>query len=148
MDQRKAQGKNTTISSELLEKIRPTLKKANETDETNNANKSKQPAKKPSAGSTTTKPALKEDVVFEIDSNNFQKVVLESKVPVLLDIYADWCGPCKQLGPILEEAAIKSGGMFRLAKLNSDKEGSLSEALGVTGLPTVFAIVNGKFTDR
>jgi thiol-disulfide isomerase/thioredoxin len=47
--------------------------------------------------------------VFEATSANFQQLVLESKVPVLVDIYADWCGPCKQLGPMLESAAMKSG---------------------------------------
>ena len=75
-------------------------------------------------------------------------MVLESPVPVLVDVYADWCGPCKQLGPILEEAAVNSGGMFRLAKVNSDTERALSEALNVQGLPTVFSVNSGKFTDR
>ena len=55
------------------------------------------------------KPARKEDCVFEATAANFQQLVLESKVPVLVDIYADWCGPCKQLGPMLESAAMKSG---------------------------------------
>ena len=56
--------------------------------------------------------------MFEVTSENFQKIVLESPVPVLVDVYADWCGPCKQLGPLLEGAAMKSGGMFRLAKVS------------------------------
>lgn len=59
-------------------------------------------------------------------------MVIESPVPVLLDVYADWCGPCKQLGPVLENAAIQSGGMFRVAKLNSDKNRGVSETLGVS----------------
>ena len=58
---------------------------------------------------TKPKPARKEDCVFEATAANFQQLVLESKVPVLVDIYADWCGPCKQLGPMLESAAMKSG---------------------------------------
>lgn len=58
-------------------------------------------------------PAKKEDVVFQVTAANFQSLVLESPVPVVLDVYADWCGPCKQLGPVLEEAAIKAGGAFR-----------------------------------
>jgi thioredoxin len=93
-------------------------------------------------------PAKKEDVVFEVTASNFQKLVLESPVPVLLDVYADWCGPCKQLGPILENAAVKAGGMFRLAKVNSDQERAVAEALGVTGLPTVFTVSQGKLSDR
>jgi len=83
-----------------------------------------------------------------VTASNFQKLVLESPVPVLVDVYADWCGPCKQLGPVLESAAMQSGGMFRLAKVNSDNERTLAEALQVSGLPTVFSVNNGKFNDR
>lgn len=59
------------------------------------------------------------------------QLVIESPVPVLLDVYADWCGPCKQLTPALEEMAVRSGGMFRLAKLNSDKNRGVVEMLQV-----------------
>uniref|UniRef100_A0A7S4ARI3 Thioredoxin domain-containing protein n=1 Tax=Pseudo-nitzschia australis TaxID=44445 RepID=A0A7S4ARI3_9STRA len=90
------------------------------------------------------KPAKKEDVVFEATTAELQQLVLESPVPVLLDIYADWCGPCKVLGPALEDMAIKSGGMFRLVKVNSDNERPVSQALEVTALPTVFGIKDGK----
>ena len=73
---------------------------------------------------------------------------MDAKVPVLVDVYADWCGPCKQLGPVLETAATKSGGMFHLIKINSDKHREIAETLGVTGLPSVFAVNKGKVTDR
>mmetsp|Transcript_7344 Transcript_7344/g.10495 ORF Transcript_7344/g.10495 Transcript_7344/m.10495 type:complete len:731 (+) Transcript_7344:41-2233(+) len=89
-------------------------------------------------------PAKKEDVVFSATSDTFQSLVIESPVPVLLDVYADWCGPCKALTPILEEMAVKGGGVFRLVKLNTDEERPISTALGVTALPTVFAVRNGK----
>ena len=65
--------------------------------------------KTPTKDSKAPKPAKKEDCVFEGNAANFQQLVLESKVPVLVDIYADWCGPCKQLTPMLEAAAMKSG---------------------------------------
>lgn len=100
--------------------------------------------------STTTgqpmmpKPARKEDVVFEATSSTIQELVLESPVPVLLDVYADWCGPCKALTPALEDMAQKSGGIFRLVKVNTDKERPISTALEVTALPTVFGVKNGK----
>jgi len=90
------------------------------------------------------KPAKKEDVVFEASADQIQKLVLESPVPVLVDVYADWCGPCKALGPALEDMAIKAGGMFRLVKINSDNERAVSGALEVTALPTVFGIRDGK----
>jgi thiol-disulfide isomerase/thioredoxin len=100
------------------------------------------------SSSTAPAPAARNTVVFEVTAENFQSVVLESPVPVLLDVYADWCGPCKQLGPVLENAAIKSGGMFRLAKVNSDRASDLAQALGITGLPTVYTVVDGKFNDK
>lgn len=86
--------------------------------------------------------------MFDVTASNFQKIVVESPVPVLVDVYADWCGPCKQLGPMLEQAAVKAGGLFRLAKVNADNERAISGTLDVTGLPTVYAVSNGKFTDR
>jgi thioredoxin-like negative regulator of GroEL len=90
------------------------------------------------------KPVDKKSVVFEATTAQIQELVLESPVPVLLDIYADWCGPCKALTPALEEMAVKSGGVFRLVKINSDKERPVSTALEVTALPTVYGIRDGK----
>lgn len=125
IDQRKAQGTNTSTSRDVLDQIRPSLKRSNNTGTKGVTSTEKK--------GTEPKPAKKEDCVFEVNSNNFQKVVLDSPVPVILDVYADWCGPCKQLGPVLENAAMKSGGMFRLAKVNSDHERGISEMLSVTG---------------
>lgn len=90
------------------------------------------------------KVARKEDVVFEATTAQIQELVIDSPVPVLLDIYADWCGPCKVLGPALEDMAVKSGGLFRLVKVNSDNERPVGAALEITSLPTVFGIKNGK----
>mmetsp|Transcript_27415 Transcript_27415/g.40477 ORF Transcript_27415/g.40477 Transcript_27415/m.40477 type:complete len:615 (-) Transcript_27415:665-2509(-) len=89
-------------------------------------------------------PATKSDVVFEATTSQIQELVLESPVPVLLDAYAPWCGPCKALTPALEEMAVKSGGAFRLVKVNTDNERAISTALEVTALPTIFAIKDGK----
>jgi thioredoxin len=89
-------------------------------------------------------PAKKADVVFEATAAKIQELVLESPVPVLLDAYAPWCGPCKALTPILEEMAVKAGGAFRLVKLNTDNERAIATALEVTALPTVFAVRDGK----
>jgi thiol-disulfide isomerase/thioredoxin len=96
------------------------------------------------AAPTPPTKANKADVVFEATAAQVQELVLESPVPVLLDVYADWCGPCKVLGPILEDLAIKSGGLFRLVKIDSDNERAVSAALQVTALPTVFGIRDGR----
>jgi thioredoxin-like negative regulator of GroEL len=90
------------------------------------------------------KPAARESVIFEATTAQIQELVLESPVPVLLDVYADWCGPCKVLTPALEEMAVKSGGVFRLVKINSDNERPVSGALEVTALPTIFGVRDGK----
>ena len=146
LDQRKAIGVNsTTLTPEALAEIRPTLRRLNETKAPYQDGAKPQP---PRSSNNKSKSAKKEDCVFEVTSSNFQKIVLESPVPVVLDVYADWCGPCKQLGPMLEEAAMQSGGIFRLAKVNSDAERSIAESLQVSGLPTVFSMNQGRFTDR
>lgn len=165
MDLRSAKGENVTISEEILHSIQPSLRSPNvtataspnTTDVTTdskasasvNANTTKSvPAKASKTEAPPPTPAKVEDVVFEVSAANFQNLVLESPVPVVLDVYADWCGPCKQLGPLLEQMAVKAGGMFRVAKVNADNEKGLSEALGVQGLPTVFTVNKGKLDDR
>ena len=119
------------------------------------SDKSSQPAEtktQSTSGGTSTgaapAEAKRDDVIFEVTSSNFQSIVVDSKVPVLIDVYADWCGPCKQLTPILETAAVKAGGAFRLAKVNADTDRSIVDALEVTGFPTVFVWKKGKLIDR
>ncbi|KAI2513952.1 thioredoxin [Fragilaria crotonensis] len=96
------------------------------------------------SGISPPKPAQKSEVVFEATTAQIQELVLESPVPVLLDCYAPWCGPCKALTPILEDIAIKGGGAFRLVKVNTDNERPVSAALEVTALPTIYAVRDGK----
>ncbi|CAM9562305.1 unnamed protein product, partial [Phaeothamnion confervicola] len=90
----------------------------------------------------------RESVVFEVTEDTLQKLVMESPVPVLIDLYADWCGPCKQLGPMLEQAAMRSGGLFRLAKVNADAQRGIAETLKAEALPSVFAVRDGAVIDN
>ena len=90
------------------------------------------------------KKANKEDVIFEGTTEDLQKLVIESPVPVLLDVYADWCGPCKQLTPALEQICLNAGGMLRLVKINTDQQRQVSGALEVKSLPSVYGIRDGK----
>ncbi|HEX4975424.1 MAG TPA: tetratricopeptide repeat protein [Pseudomonadales bacterium] len=84
--------------------------------------------------------------IFEVNTQNVRQVVLEAsaEVPVLLDVWATWCQPCKALTPILEKLAAEYKGRFYLAKLDADAEQALTMQLGVQSLPTLKLIVNGQ----
>lgn len=102
----------------------------------------------PTAASPASKPSGKPEI-YSCTTAEIQSLILESPIPVLLDVYADWCGPCKQLTPALEDMCRKSNGLFRLVKLNADEEkGVVNSVLGVTGYPTLFGIRNGKIINQ
>jgi putative thioredoxin len=88
-------------------------------------------------------------LIIEVTDETFNTdVVARSRsVPVVLDLWADWCGPCKQLGPILEKLAIEANGAFVLAKVDVDANPQLSAALQVQSIPMVVAIVAGQVAD-
>lgn len=81
------------------------------------------------------------------DTFNTEVVARSQTVPVVLDLWADWCGPCKQLGPILEKLATEAGGAFVLARVDVDANPQLSAALQVQSIPMVVAIVGGQVAD-
>jgi putative thioredoxin len=84
-------------------------------------------------------------VVDVTDATFEQMVVEESKTrPVVVDLWAEWCGPCKSLGPILEKVAAERGGQFLLAKLDVDTNPSTAQAFGVQSIPTVVAFKDGQ----
>ncbi|GAB3090805.1 thioredoxin [Lysobacter terrae] len=87
--------------------------------------------------------------VFDATTANFEAEVLQKslEVPVLVDFWAEWCGPCKQLGPILEKLAGDYNGAFRLAKVDVDKEPQLAGAFQVRSIPTVFLVKGGQLVD-
>ena len=88
--------------------------------------------------------------VFDVSEADFQAQVLERslQVPVLLDCWAPWCGPCKSLGPVLEKLAEAYGGAFELAKLNTDEAPNISAALRLRSIPLVVLFVNGRPVDQ
>lgn len=84
--------------------------------------------------------------IFDVSTETFENDVLKASMetPILVDFWAPWCGPCKQLGPILESAVAATGGKVRMAKVNIDENQELAQALRVQSIPTVFAFFQGQ----
>jgi thioredoxin len=99
------------------------------------------------AASCMTAPVLAGEVV-QLTDKNFNEVVLSNPLPVIIDVYADWCGPCKRLAPIFEELNKELGGSYQFTKLNVDHESALSDRFHVTGMPTLIFLKNGKEVSR
>lgn len=85
--------------------------------------------------------------ITELSDANFQKEVVESDTPVLVDFWAPWCGPCKKLGPIFEELAGEHHGQMKFAKLNVDNNKQIAGKYGIRSIPTVGIFMNGKPVD-
>lgn len=85
--------------------------------------------------------------IQHITSESFQKEVLQSSTTVLLDFYADWCGPCKALAPILEEVAAEQRG-FKILKVNIDEQPELTRQYRIMSVPTLIVIKDGKTEKR
>lgn len=88
--------------------------------------------------------------VINVTRDTFQQDVVEQsmKVPVVIDFWAPWCGPCRQLAPILESLATEMAGKFILAKVNTDEQPEIAQAFRIESLPTVFALIQGQPVDQ
>ena len=81
--------------------------------------------------------------VINLDSKNFEKEVLHSEVPVLIDFWATWCGPCRMMAPVVEEIANEVGEKAKICKVNIDENKELAEKYDVMSIPTFIIIKNG-----
>jgi thioredoxin 1 len=82
--------------------------------------------------------------LVKLTSDTFTEEVLESEVPVLVDFYADWCGPCKMLAPLMDELAQEYASSLKVVKLNIDEVSDVASEYGVMSIPTLILFKNGK----
>ena len=80
----------------------------------------------------------------KVTTADFESVVLKSSTPVLVDFWAEWCGPCRAVGPILEEISNEYGDKLKIVKLNTDEEGAIAMKYGISSIPTVNVFVRGE----
>ena len=83
-----------------------------------------------------------------ITQDNFQTEVLESEIPVLVDFWATWCGPCQMLAPVIEEVANENEGKFKVGKVNVDEEPGLARQFRVMSIPTLIVFNEGKVVNQ
>jgi len=86
--------------------------------------------------------------IVKLSSENFQEEVMGSSLPVLVDFYAEWCGPCKMISPVIDELAKAYEGKIKVAKLDIDQAGDIASSHGVMSIPTIIFFKNSKKVEK
>jgi thioredoxin 1 len=87
-------------------------------------------------------------MALEITAQNFDEKVIKSDKPVLLDFWAEWCGPCRIIGPVVEDLSKELAGKLVVGKVNVDNEPSISQKFGIRNIPTLLVFKQGKVVDK
>jgi len=88
------------------------------------------------------------DRPIHLGDEDFDRTIRDSELPVLVDFYADWCGPCKVMAPVIDELAARQQGRALIAKLDTDRANKTAGSFAIRGIPTVIVFRNGKETKR
>jgi len=86
--------------------------------------------------------------ILELNEANFEGEVLKSSQPVLVDFWAEWCGPCKMLAPVLEEIASEQNGRLKVTKVNVDDHPALAQRFGIRSIPTLLYFAGGELVHQ
>ncbi|MDR1024215.1 MAG: thioredoxin [Treponema sp.] len=89
-----------------------------------------------------------EALITTITSENFEEEVLKSPVPVLLDFWAEWCGPCRMIGPFIEQIGAEYDGRLKIGKINVDEQADLAARHSIVSIPTLVLYKNGSLVQR
>ena len=87
-------------------------------------------------------------MAIELTNNNFQEIVMKSDKPVLVDFWAEWCGPCRMVGPIVNELATDFEGRAVVGKVDVDSENEIAAQFGIRNIPTLLIFKNGEVVDK
>ncbi len=87
-------------------------------------------------------------MALELTNENFEQEVLKSPVPVLVDFWASWCGPCQMMGPVVEELSAESNGKYKICKVNVDEQMQLASQYGIMSIPAFFVFKDGKIAQQ
>lgn len=88
------------------------------------------------------------DEPINVTDEAFEKTVLQSEIPVIVDFWAPWCGPCKMVAPTLDKLAKEYAGKLLVAKVNTDDDAAYAQQFGVQGIPTMLFVANGKIVHQ